>query len=221
MPNVSLTQFPTGWNEKTIVDNAIQFLVKKKEELKIYQNLWKIAISNDPTWPSDDSLRAANKYKAVVETSKRELESLNRAITPILDVALNSDPYSKEVEQLTKIAIATQHGLNYFNTILDNTYFPTRLKEVGKVGMIAGTATLVAVCLQSDRRSWHEILNSLSKDPTSNYIALSLIVGVTALAVLVNSEKKNRITRMEGLFEEALKKTSPVAENNTNSINQS
>jgi hypothetical protein len=49
---------------------------------------------------------------------------LNKAVAKLLDVELAKSPSSEQSIQLSKIALASRYGLNYFTSVIEDTNYP-------------------------------------------------------------------------------------------------
>jgi hypothetical protein len=134
--NLFVPSQPLVWNEKTVFENGIQFLNQKKEELSLYNDLWGATIGDN--YYSSSSKTSAEKFKATAEKSRNEIEVLDKAVTQLLEVELAKNPLSEQAKQLSKIAIASHHGLNYFGSVIKDTYYPTQLNWGFRVVGLAG-----------------------------------------------------------------------------------
>lgn len=113
------------WDEKAVLENGMAFLRQKNEELKLFQDLWDATKAND--FYNNNSKLAFHKVKEIAEKSRSEVVSLNERVTQLLITEFSKDPSSEKTQQLKKVALASQYGINYFASVVNDTYCPTLL----------------------------------------------------------------------------------------------
>jgi hypothetical protein len=108
------------WNKTTIIENGIAYLNQKNEELKLYQDLWDASMKVDAP---KDSLpeKAREKYKSIARELKREIKLLSKKVVSLLFIESDQDLSSQQTQKLLNIASVAQHGLNYFNSVIEAT----------------------------------------------------------------------------------------------------
>jgi hypothetical protein len=196
--NISLAQPAIVWNEKTVLENAVQFIGQKKEQLDLYNDLWKAARHSG--WYSNNSMQAAKKVSVIAETSKKEIEILNEVVTKLLNVKFK-DSSSGQIKQLAKIATATQQGLNYFTLISNNSNY-TFTNRVSRLGVnlacaFAGWATLLSGAAYMLDFTPHSYASLTWK--------ISLLSGITSFALECLGESiDDKVKEMSSSLDKAL-----------------
>lgn len=208
--NVSFAQVSMVWNEKTVLENAMPFLVQKKEELKLYQDLWEAAQGID--YYSSTSKLAAEKVKAVAEKSSKEVELLDEAVAKFLNAEIVKDPLSDQSKQFKKIALASRHGLNYFTSVLNDTYYPTAWHQAHRDGLLISNKLAFSVALLTGAV---DLANHLLFDyELPSYTLTPLKVSVAACICFnairylnrqyMYNPKVQQLNYMKAIFEKAL-----------------
>lgn len=120
----ALPQSPITWDKQTVLNHGMQFLRQKNETMNVTDRLWTASMGQD--YYSASSKVMAVKVKKVAEESKEAVQRLDNAVNVLLTNELARDPSSEQAKQLKRIALASQKGLNYFDSVANDTYFPTR-----------------------------------------------------------------------------------------------
>jgi hypothetical protein len=122
---LSISPHPLVWDEKTVLESGMTFLTQKNEELKLFQDLWDATKGND--FYNSNSKLASEQVKKIAENSRNEVISLNKKVVQLLISESSKDPLSEQTQQLQKVALASQYGINYFTSVVNDTYYPTLL----------------------------------------------------------------------------------------------
>lgn len=111
------TRSPLKWDPETVYYGGVDFLKQKIEIINLYEKLWFNAI-----WPEYkmDSLKASERLKNVAIRSVEEIRQLYDAAIEALDISTAQDSFSpndKDIELVSKIALASQFAMNYFQSL--------------------------------------------------------------------------------------------------------
>lgn len=118
---VNASSMPLEWTQNNVLEKGMDFLAERKAELELFQLIWK----SDET-----SLTSAQKFSQSAQKCKSEINALNKAATRFFELETAKNPLSAQSQLLAKINAASHRGLNYCNSVIRNTYYPTPLNNV-------------------------------------------------------------------------------------------
>lgn len=210
---LSNEQHSITWNEQNILEQGRSFINQKNNELKIYKTLW------DTSWDSSlsdnyynpSAKEAARMYKAVAENSRDEIKDLNNSVITHLNEEIRNHPLSEKTQKLMQIYSVSDKALKYFNSVVDDTYFPTYFNQsIKEANDLALGASFVAAVLTGAAYVSKEICQYNLPDTFYLPLKISVISSAATIAVrmlnfflrLEHSETK--IKEIETVFEKAL-----------------
>jgi len=232
--NLSVSSQPLVWSEKTVLENGIAFLNQKKEELNVYQNLWNASMGNKFYSPLDFSKvdyfysplskTAAEKFKVTAEKAIKEIEVFDKAVIQLLDAELAKNHLSEQAKQLSKIALASRHGLKYFTSAVEDTHYPINLnwwlRKAAKTSniLVFPTATLtVAAGFVSDVTDY--ALPSYYSIPCKVSIAALMVFNTIYLLNLAYILTPSfEVNDLKNVFEKAIALAAIPAKNGSNDL---
>lgn len=204
------------WNENTVLEQGNAFLNQKNNELKIYQAFWDASLGTD--YYNSSARTTARQFKAIAEESRKEIKALDDIVIELLNQEVTKNPQSEKTQQLLKIYTASHAALNYFTSVVNDTYFPTYFNQsIRDSFIISGKAAFSAALLTGAAYLAKEV-TSLEL-PDTAYIpvklAVSACIAATAIRILNQALRiqlsDQRVTAVKELFEKALYPTPKTA----------
>jgi hypothetical protein len=197
------------WNEDAILTKSHSFLTKKNNELKIYQALWDYSIGIDFYNPVAKT--TARQFKAVAEDSRQEIEALDNAVIECLNQETAKDPQSEKNHELLNIYSVSHAALNYFTSVVNDTYYPTYFNQSIKDSFyLSVKAAYSTVVLTAAAYLAQELTRTQLPDIVYAPVKLSVAACVAATAFRILNQtlrvdqSVRRVEEVKALFEKAL-----------------
>lgn len=207
--DVPKLNIPMMWDRETILKNGIDFMHEKQKDLKVLQDLWKIA--QETNYYSVPAKLAAKKVKDNAFNAKKEVETLHGSVTNLMNEE-SKNLQSCAMKKLKEIWKVTYYGLEYFKSVADESCFPSLPNELFrearlKSNQLAFTATVLTVTTHVSNEllfqydlPWYVFM------PMK--VSLAACLGINALSLLNIKYRcqpgEAQVEKMRDLFERAL-----------------
>lgn len=203
---------PKMWDRDAILKDGIKFLADKRQELEVFQKLWKTA--QEPDYYSQPAKIAAEKVSVNASQAREEVQKLKVAVTHLVNEESSKAPLSCTMKKLEKISEVTSFGYEYFKSVADASCFPSLPNQLLREARLASnqlafTATVLTVSTHiSNEMMFQYELPWYLFMPMK--VSLAVCLGANVLSLLNVKYRCNpgqaQVEHMRNLFDKALAK---------------